>query len=102
MHPPSLFGIRHHGPGSARSMLAALAAAPPDLILIEGPPEGAAMLPLVNDPAMQPPVALLVYNPKNLHQASFSPSRRFRRNGKPSALGSGTTSRCGSWTFRWN
>lgn len=77
MHPPSLFGIRHHGPGSARSMLAALAAAPPDLILIEGPPEGAAMLPLVNDPAMQPPVALLVYNPKNLHQASFFPFAAF-------------------------
>ncbi len=77
MRQPTFFGIRHHGPGSAHSMLLALEAAPPDLILIEGPPEGDALLHLVNDPAMQPPVALLVYNPKNLHQASFFPFAEF-------------------------
>lgn len=77
MHAPIIFGIRHHGPGSALSMLRALEAAPPDLILVEGPPEGEALLSLVNDPDMQPPVALLVYNPKNLHQASFFPFAEF-------------------------
>ena len=32
-----VFGIRHHGPGSARSLVAALAEYEPDTILIEGP-----------------------------------------------------------------
>ena len=33
-----LFGIRHHGPGCARSLLRALDELRPDCILIEGPP----------------------------------------------------------------
>jgi len=69
----SIFGIRHHGPGSARSLLAALERLQPDLILVEGPPDAEALLPLAADPGMTPPVALLVYNPKNLRQASFFP-----------------------------
>jgi hypothetical protein len=32
-----LFGIRHHGPGSARSVLSALTSLQPDIILLEGP-----------------------------------------------------------------
>lgn len=55
------FGIRHHGPGCARALQAALAELQPDLILLEGPPEADALLTLAADPAMQPPVALLVY-----------------------------------------
>ena len=31
-----LFGIRHHGPGSARSVLSALTNLQPDIILLEG------------------------------------------------------------------
>ena len=31
-----VFGIRHHGPGSARSLVAALQAYQPDAVLIEG------------------------------------------------------------------
>ena len=34
-----VYGIRHHGPGSARSVRAALAGQRPDVVLIEGPPE---------------------------------------------------------------
>ncbi len=33
-----LFGIRHHGPGSAHSLVHALSYAP-DAVLIEGPPD---------------------------------------------------------------
>lgn len=77
MPNPRILGIRHHGPGSARSLLAALEHDPPDLILIEGPPDADALLPLAADPQMQPPVALLVYNPKNLRQASFFPFAEF-------------------------
>ncbi|MBN2002991.1 MAG: hypothetical protein JXA21_06510 [Anaerolineae bacterium] len=58
----TVFGIRHHGPGCARSLLSALTAMQPDLLLIEGPPEGDALLPLAASPEMKPPVALLVYS----------------------------------------
>ena len=33
--PFHFFGIRHHGPGSARSLLAALRRLQPDLLLME-------------------------------------------------------------------
>lgn len=72
-----LFGIRHHGPGSARSLRRALGALQPDLILIEGPPDADALIPLVGDAAMQPPVALLVYNPDQPQQAAWYPFALF-------------------------
>lgn len=72
-----IHGIRHHGPGSAHSLLAALEHDQPDLILIEGPPDAAVLLSWVSDSQMQPPVALLVFNPKNLRQASFFPFAEF-------------------------
>jgi Family of unknown function (DUF5682) len=57
----AVYGIRHHGPGSARSLRAALEARRPDIVLIEGPPEADALIPLAADPDMFPPVALLGY-----------------------------------------
>lgn len=72
-----LFGIRHHGPGSARSLLAALAEMQPDLILIEGPPEGDELLALCTHDEMQPPVALLVYAPDDPQQAVYYPFAAF-------------------------
>ncbi|HRD68487.1 MAG TPA: DUF5682 family protein, partial [Candidatus Competibacter sp.] len=71
--PLHLFGIRHHGPGCARSLLPALEALQPDCLLIEGPPEGETVLPLLADADLEPPVALLVYNPDNSQQAAFYP-----------------------------
>lgn len=71
--PLHLLGIRHHGPGSAKNILEALAAIKPDIILIEGPPEGEAMLPWVVHEDMKPPVALLAYVPDNPKQAVFYP-----------------------------
>ena len=58
-----LLGIRHHGPGSARSVLAALHTLKPDCILIEGPSDADALLQHVLDPAFVPPVALLIHTP---------------------------------------
>ena len=58
-----LYGIRHHGPGSARSLRAALAALEPDVVLIEGPPDPDGLVTLACDPQMRPPVALLAYVP---------------------------------------
>lgn len=72
-----LLGIRHHGPGSSRHILDALEAIRPDIILIEGPPEGEAMLPWVAHADMKPPVALLAYVPDNPQQAVFYPFATF-------------------------
>lgn len=68
-----LFGIRHHGPGCARSLAEALAALQPDCILVEGPPEADALLPWVGHAGLVPPCALLVYAPANPGRASFYP-----------------------------
>ena len=68
-----IFGIRHHGPGSARSVRAALEKLQPDVILVEGPPEAEAVLPLLAHAQMQPPVALLLYMPDQPDQAVYYP-----------------------------
>ena len=58
-----LFGIRHHGPGCARSLLDALHALQPDCILVEGPPEADPLLAHVGAAGLVPPCALLIYAP---------------------------------------
>ena len=68
-----IFGVRHHGPGSARSLRAALAEQRPDVVLIEGPPEADGLVGLAADPEMSPPVALLGYVPGEAGQAAFWP-----------------------------
>ena len=70
-----LFGIRHHGPGSARSLRQALEALQPDILLVEGPADKAVadLLPLLNHSEMQPPVALLVYIPDKPKYAVYYP-----------------------------
>ncbi|MBX5449441.1 DUF5682 family protein [Thermogemmatispora sp.] len=68
-----LFGIRHHGPGCARSLRAALEKLAPDLVLVEGPADAQEILPLLNHPRMVPPVALLIYRPDQPRQASYFP-----------------------------
>ena len=72
-----VFGIRHHGPGCARSVQLALEALAPDVILVEGPPDADGALPLAADAAMRPPVALLVYRPDEPKQAVFYPFAEF-------------------------
>lgn len=68
-----LFGIRHHGPGSARSLRAALEVLRPDVILVEGPPDAADVLPLLVHADMRPPVALLIYAPESPRHAVYYP-----------------------------
>ncbi|MEO1448943.1 MAG: DUF5682 family protein [Bacteroidota bacterium] len=72
-----IFGIRHHGPGSARRLQAALTELGPDIILLEGPPDANSLLPLIKDEGMEPPVALLVYEPKAMESAAFFPFAHF-------------------------
>ncbi|CAA9378919.1 MAG: FIG01121542: hypothetical protein [uncultured Chloroflexia bacterium] len=72
-----VFGIRHHGPGCGRSLVAALGALEPDVVLIEGPPDAHAVLPLLMHERMQPPVALLIYAPDEPQRAAFYPFTSF-------------------------
>jgi hypothetical protein len=72
-----LFGIRHHGPGCARSLRLALEALNPDVVLIEGPPDAQEVLPLMRHNAMTPPVALLIYAPDTPSRAVYYPFARF-------------------------
>lgn len=69
----SVFGIRHHGPGSARSLLEDLERLAPDCVLVEGPPDADALIPLAADPGMKPPVALLIYDPDTPRDGAFYP-----------------------------
>ncbi|MGZ2744284.1 DUF5682 family protein [Burkholderia stagnalis] len=71
------YGIRHHGPGCARALQAALAAQQPDVVLLEGPPEADAIVALAGDAAMQPPVALLVYPSEAPRLGVFYPFAEF-------------------------
>ena len=69
----SIFGIRHHGPGSARSLLNGLRKLEPDCILIEGPPEANDLVKHVIHESMRPPVSLLIYAQDDLRRAVYYP-----------------------------
>lgn len=71
--PVFLFGIRHHGPGSARRLVEALDALKPVAVLIEGPADASGLLPMLADPEMVTPVALLTYAEDDPARASFFP-----------------------------
>jgi len=73
----TVFGIRHHGPGSARSLKLALQSLQPDIVLIEGPSDASDSIQYVSHKGLKPPVALLIYNPKNLQQAVYYPFAKF-------------------------
>ncbi|TGS43009.1 MULTISPECIES: DUF5682 family protein [unclassified Mesorhizobium] len=73
----SYFGIRHHGPGSADSLVQALHDLKPVAVLIEGPADASALLPLLARPEMQPPVALLCYPEDDPASTSFWPFAEF-------------------------
>lgn len=71
------FGIRHHGPGSARALLDALNTLKPANVLIEGPADCSDLLPLLAHKDMVPPVALLAYAEDDAESASFWPFAAF-------------------------
>ncbi|MGW3495136.1 DUF5682 family protein [Streptomyces sp. NPDC001020] len=74
---PLLLGVRHHGPGSAQAVRAALEAARPRAVLIEGPPEADALIPLAADEEMRPPVALLAHAVDEPGRSAFWPLAEF-------------------------
>jgi Family of unknown function (DUF5682) len=73
----AVLGIRHHGPGSARSVVAELDRLRPSVVLIEGPSDAGPVLPLAAEPGMEPPVALLAYAPEAPRVSAFWPFAMF-------------------------
>ncbi|MFF7633870.1 DUF5682 family protein [Kitasatospora sp. NPDC008050] len=73
----TLLGVRHHGPGSARAVGAALREIEPDAVLIEGPPEADPIIALAAEPEMVPPVALLAHAVEDPARAAFWPFAAF-------------------------
>lgn len=82
-----VFGIRHHGPGCARSLIAALDELQPDVIVLEGPADAEPVLHLAQHTDMVPPVSMLIYphdNPRrsvSYPLAVFSPEWQVLRWG---------------------
>jgi len=72
-----LYGIRHHGAGSARNLVSALDSFDPDIVLIEGPADTAQLIPFVQPHLLEPPVAILVYAQDNLQEHAYYPFTSF-------------------------
>ncbi|MEX2627529.1 MAG: DUF5682 family protein, partial [Ilumatobacteraceae bacterium] len=72
-----LLGVRHHGPGSARSVVRALDELQPRLVLVEAPAEATAAFRWVGHPGLVPPVALLGHVRDRPRRAVFSPLASF-------------------------
>lgn len=68
-----VLGIRHHGPGSARSLLGALDELEPEVLVIEGAPELDALVASAADTDLVPPVAALAYAAETPRRAVFYP-----------------------------
>jgi hypothetical protein len=73
----TVLGIRHHGPGSARSAVRALKHLQPDMVLIEGPSDAQGVIEYAGDPGMCPPVAIVVYAADKPSGGAFYPYASF-------------------------
>lgn len=71
------YGIRHHGPGSSHNLVKALNIQNPDVILIEGPADADDLLNTLQLSDFTPPIAILMYDAKNIKSASFFPFADF-------------------------
>ena len=68
-----IFGIRHHGPGSAKALKHELEALAPDIILIGGPTDANHMIQWMGHEDLEPPVALVIYKADDPKQAGYFP-----------------------------
>ena len=73
----TIFGIRHHGPGCACSLRAALTDLGPDVIAVEGPADAQEAVGLAGHADLKPPVAMLVYLPDEPAHAVYYPLAEF-------------------------
>ena len=72
-----VLGIRHHGPGSARSVRRVLDETRPAVVVIEGPPELDDLVAYAASGGLVPPVAAMVHALDEPRQAAFYPMAVF-------------------------
>lgn len=72
-----IYGIRHHGPGSSRSLIEALQWQQPDCILVECPLDCQDAFAQIGAKNLKPPLAILVYNSLKMQQAIYLPFAEF-------------------------
>lgn len=72
-----VLGIRHHGPGSSKSVLSALKDLKPDCILVEWPADAEKPISWIGDEGLKPPTALMIYEKKAIDQAAYLPFASF-------------------------
>lgn len=72
-----VFGIRHHGPGSATALKRALREMEPDCLLLEAPEEAEPLLEQLLHPKIALPLALLIYQQADFSKAVFLPFAEF-------------------------
>lgn len=72
-----IFGIRHHGPGSAISVIKAMEHWQPDVLLVEIPADAQSLAQDFAHKGLLPPVSILIYNPTDLKQAAYLPFADF-------------------------
>jgi hypothetical protein len=70
-------------------------------VLVEGPPDADALLPLAADAATRPPVALLLYVPDEPRRAVYYPFAEFSPEWVAVRTRSRVACRSGSWTCPW-
>ncbi|MEL7162565.1 MAG: DUF5682 family protein, partial [Bacteroidota bacterium] len=71
------YSIRHHGPASARRLLSALEDYQPDLLLLEMPADAGKTLEELATKDLIPPVALVLYDARDIEHAAFYPFATF-------------------------
>lgn len=72
-----ILGVRHHGPGSARMLVAALERLQPDAVLVEAPADMQEALAYVSNEALRPPVAVLLHDEETPSDAIYLPYAEF-------------------------
>lgn len=72
-----LLGVRHHGPGSARSVVAALEEIRPSAVFVELPSDVQSAIDWIGEPGLVTPVALLVWALDEPARCAFVPLAEF-------------------------
>lgn len=73
----TILGVRHHGPGSARMVAAALERLQPDAIVVELPADAEPALAFGGNAELVPPVAILLYLEEDPSSAIYLPYAEF-------------------------
>ncbi|HTJ41740.1 MAG TPA: DUF5682 family protein [Kofleriaceae bacterium] len=68
-----LLPVRHHSPRASAFVAAELDRARPSLVLIEGPSDAGAMIPVLADEQTKPPIAILGYRTDGITQSALWP-----------------------------